>query len=75
MLIFLFAGWGKVHNASRRRKCILTTNSNHGLEVCTKWLNRQFQAAMVRTKWVSDITCLRVLDEWLYLTVVLDPYD
>jgi len=26
-------------------------------------------------KWVSDITCLRVLGGWLYLTVVLDLFD
>jgi transposase InsO family protein len=26
-------------------------------------------------KWVSDITCLRTLAGWVYLTVVLDLYD
>jgi transposase InsO family protein len=62
-------------NARRRRKCIPTTNWNHGLPVCENRLNREFQAAMAGTKRVSDITCPRTLDGWIYLTVVLDLYD
>jgi transposase InsO family protein len=38
-------------------------------------LNREFQAEATRVKWVSDITYLRVLGGWIYLTVVLDLYD
>jgi transposase InsO family protein len=67
-------------NARRRGKCIPTTNSNHGLPVYENWLNREFQAAMAGTKWVSSyqryaITYLRTLDGWIYLTVVLDLFD
>jgi transposase InsO family protein len=62
-------------NARQRRKFIPTTNSNHGLPVCENWLNREFQAATAGTKWVSDITYLRTLDGWIYLTVVLDLFD
>jgi transposase InsO family protein len=62
-------------NARRRRKCIPTTNWNQGLPVCENRLNREFQAATAGTKWVSDITYLRTLDGWIYLTVVLDLYD
>ena len=62
-------------NARRRGKCIPRTNSNHGLPVCENLLNREFQAEMAGATWVSDMTYLRVLDGWLYLTVVLDLFD
>jgi transposase InsO family protein len=67
-------------NARRRGKCIPTTNSNHGLPVCENLLNREFQAATARTKWVSSyqryaITYLRTLGGWIYLTVALDLFD
>ncbi|MDR3114517.1 MAG: IS3 family transposase [Treponema sp.] len=39
-------------NARRRRKCIPTTNSNHGLPVCENVLNRKFQAETAGAKWV-----------------------
>jgi transposase InsO family protein len=62
-------------NAHRRRKFVPTTNSNHGLEVCENRLNQEFQTETAGTKWVSDITYLRTLGGWIYLTVVLDLYD
>jgi transposase InsO family protein len=62
-------------NARRRRKFIPTTNSNHGLPVCENNLNREFHADRGGEKWVSDITYLRTLAGWVYLTVVLDLYD
>jgi transposase InsO family protein len=62
-------------NAKRRRKFIPTTNSNHGLPVCENILNRDFHAAGPGEKWVSDITYLRTVGGWLYLTVVLDLFD
>jgi transposase InsO family protein len=62
-------------NARRRRKFIPTTNSNHGLPVCENLLGRQFHAEKAGQKWVSDITYLRTVDSWVYLTVVLDLFD
>jgi transposase InsO family protein len=62
-------------NARGRRKFIPTTNSNHGLPVCENTLNREFQAGRSGEKWVSDITYLRTLGGWVYLTVVLDLFD
>jgi transposase InsO family protein len=62
-------------NARRRRKFIPTTNSNHGLPVCENLLDRQFHAEKGGQKWVSDITYLRTIDGWVYLTVVLDLFD
>jgi transposase InsO family protein len=67
-------------NARRRRKYVLTTNSNHGLEVCENVLDRQFDADKPGEKWVSSyrrygITYLRTSGAWVYLTVILDLFD
>ena len=61
--------------ARRRRKYVKTTDSSHGLEVAENLLNRDFQAAYPGEKWVSDITYLRTIIGWLYLTVVIDLWD
>ena len=61
--------------AKRRRKYVKTTNSNHGLEVAENLMNRDFHSAYPGEKWVSDITYLRTMYGWLYLTVVIDLWD
>ncbi|MDR1637643.1 MAG: DDE-type integrase/transposase/recombinase, partial [Treponema sp.] len=43
--------------------------------MCENILNREFQADRDGEKWVSDITYLRTVGGWVYLTVVLDLYD
>jgi transposase InsO family protein len=62
-------------NARRRRTFIRTTDSNHSFAVCENILNREFHAEKGGRKWVSDITYLRTVNGWVYLTVVLDLYD
>jgi len=62
-------------NARRRRTFIRTTDSKHTLAVCENILNREFHAEKGGQKWVSDITYLRTVNGWVYLTVVLDLYD
>jgi transposase InsO family protein len=62
-------------NTRGRRKFIPTTNSNHGFPVCDNLLNREFHAEGGGQKWVSDITYLRTIGGWVYLTVVLDLFD
>jgi len=62
-------------NARRRRKYIPTTDSKHSLPVCENILKREFHAERPCQKWVSDITYLRTLSGWIYLTVVIDLYD
>ncbi|GHT67331.1 hypothetical protein FACS1894110_12640 [Spirochaetia bacterium] len=46
-----------------------------GLPVCENILNRDFHASLPGEKWVSDITCLRTAEGWLYLTMVPDLFD
>jgi transposase InsO family protein len=62
-------------NARGRRKYIPAANSNHGLPVCENILNREFQADGAGQKRVLDITYLRAIVGWVYLTAVLDLYD
>jgi len=61
--------------ARRRRNHVKTTDSGHGLTAAANILNRDFNAAYPGEKWVSDITYLRTVFGWLYLTVVIDLWD
>jgi len=61
--------------ARRHRKYVKTTDSSHGLVVAENTLNRCFQSSYSGEKWVSDITYLRTIFGWLYLTVVIDLWD
>lgn len=38
-------------------------------------LNRQFDVAQPNEAWVTDITCIRTYEGWLYLAVVLDLFS
>jgi transposase InsO family protein len=62
-------------NARRRRKFIPTTDSKHTFPACENILSRRFHAEKGGVKWVSDITYLRTINGWVYLTVVIDLYD
>ena len=62
-------------NARRMRKWTTTTDSKHSYPLCENILNRDFCASKPGQKWVSDITYLRTMNGWLYLTVVIDLFD
>ena len=62
-------------NARRKGKYVRTTQSKHNLPVCENILDRDFHAEKGGQKWVSDITYLRTLFGWLYLTVIIDLFD
>jgi transposase InsO family protein len=62
-------------NARLRGKRVPSASSSHGLPTCENLLNREFQAETAGVKWVPDITYPRVLDGWIYQTVVLYLYD
>jgi transposase InsO family protein len=61
--------------AKRKRKAMKTTDTNHCEPVSENLLARDFTASGPGQKWVSDITYLRTLCGWLYLTVIIDLYD
>ena len=62
-------------NARTKRKFIPTTDSKHTLPVCDNILDRKFHAEQGGQKWVSDITYLRTIGGWIYLTVIIDLFD
>lgn len=55
----------------RRRKFVVTTDSNHGKKVYPN-LARDLVVTDVDQLWVSDITYIRLQDEFVFLAVILD---
>ena len=57
----------------RKRKFVVTTDSNHGRRFIRTW------GAMVLTGinqlWVADITYIRLETEFVYLAVVIDAFS
>src|SRR5690554_604034 len=58
-----------------RRKYVITTDSNHSFDIAENKLNRDFTSLQLGRKWVSDITYIRVNNDWNYLTTVIDLAD
>ena len=52
-----------------------TTNSNHYYEVSPNLLNQNFHVESPGEVWVSDITYIKVNNEWMYLTVIIDLFN
>lgn len=61
--------------ARKKRKFKNTTDSKHNLPIAPNLLNRDFEAEELGTKWVGDITYIRMNQRWLYLTTVIDLAD
>lgn len=59
----------------RPKRWVTTTQSDHDNPVAENLLNRDFEADIPATKWVSDITYFEVDRRWFYLTIVLDLAD
>jgi len=58
-----------------RKKFVATTNSCHSLAIADNQLNRNFKSLELGKKWVSDITYIRVGNDWNYLTTIIDLAD
>ena len=58
-----------------RKKWVITTDSRHNYPVVENKLNRDFNVTRSGQVWVSDITYIKTLQGWLYLTVIIDLYD
>lgn len=58
-----------------KRKFVTTTDSNHAFPIAENVLNRDFDSLQIGEKWISDITYIRVNDNWNYLTTVIDLAD
>jgi putative transposase len=58
----------------RKRKFVVTTDSNHGRRVYPN-LARDMVLTGVDQLWVADITYIRLLDEFVFLAVILDAHS
>jgi transposase InsO family protein len=61
--------------AVHAKKFVVTTDSKHKYPVVENKLDRNFSAETKGHIWVSDITYIRTMKGWLYLTVILDLFD
>jgi putative transposase len=59
---------------SRRRRFVITTDSNHGWQVYPN-LARHAVVTQLNQLWVADITYVRLQQEFIYLAVVVDVYS
>ena len=55
-----------------RRRFKATTNSRHRYPAAPNLLKQDIRIQVPRRIWVSDITYIRTMEGWLYLTVVMD---
>jgi putative transposase len=60
--------------ALRRRRFVVTTNSNHKFEVYLN-LARRMKLSGMDQLWVADITYIRLQAEFVYLAVILDAFS
>jgi putative transposase len=58
-----------------KRKHVITRGSSHSEPIADNVLCRDFETYNLGEKWVSDITYIRVKDNWNYLTTVIDLAD
>jgi putative transposase len=58
----------------RRRKFVVTTDSNHGRKVYSN-LARTMLLNATDQLWRADITYIRLRDEFVFLAVILDAYS
>ena len=58
-----------------KRKFVVTTDTKHTFKIANNELNRNFSSLKLGEKWVSDITYIRVGNDWNYLTTIIDLAD
>lgn len=58
----------------RKRKFVVTTDSNHGRKIYPN-LARNMVLTGVDQLWVADITYIRLVQEFVYLAVILDAFS
>lgn len=61
--------------ATPKEKYVVTTDSNHDLNIYPNVVNRQFSVEEPNQVWVSDITYIWTLEGWVYLSSVMDLFS
>ena len=65
----------RIRSIVDKRFRICTTDSNHNYPVAKNLLNRDFAPENIGKAWVSDLTYIKTIEGWLYLTVIVDLAD
>jgi transposase InsO family protein len=58
-----------------KKKFRFTTLSDHHYRIDENKLNRNFTVAETCNVWVSDISYIKTVQGWLYLTIIMDLAD
>src|ERR1035438_4099638 len=58
----------------RRRKFLVTTNSNHGRKIYPN-LARDLVLTGVNQLWIADLTYIRLREEFVFLAAILDAFS
>jgi len=61
--------------AKMKRRFKVTTQSGHKYPYSPNLLKQDFFASAINLIWLSDITYIRTLEGWLYLTMIMDLYS
>jgi putative transposase len=61
--------------ATQKEKFVVTTDSDHDLNIYPNILDRQFNVKEPNQVWVSDITYIWTLEGWVYLSSVMDLFS
>lgn len=62
-------------SAKPKEKYVVTTDSNHDLPIYPNLVKRQFNVKQPNQIWVTDITYIRTLEGWVYLSSVMDLFS
>jgi putative transposase len=60
--------------ATPKERFVVTTDSNHNLNVYPNLVKRQFNVEEPNKVWVADITYIWTLEGWLYLSSIMDLF-
>jgi len=61
--------------AKMKRRFKITTQSNHKFPYSPNLLKQDFFTTAINRIWLSDITYIKTLEGWLYLTIIMDLYS
>jgi putative transposase len=62
-------------SATKKRRKVRTTNSNHSFPIASNLLEQDFTADAPNKKWVTDFTCIDTREGHFFVAGILDTYS